>query len=114
MTGSRTSEALASSKRREFLARWVEALCVSSRANATGEEHESPRLRKVLAINEVALLLGKQLASELSDGPSAYPDEALLDVLRDKAIAGQCVAEVRWAAGEAIRRLDSAPQHASP
>ena len=106
MTGSRISEALTSSDRAEFLARWMEALCISSRANTTGDEDESVRLRRTLAINEVVLVLATQLASELGGGPLAYPDEALLDVLKDKADAGQCAGEVLWATREALRRVD--------
>jgi hypothetical protein len=101
--GQRTLAVLASSARAEFLVLWIQALCIAARDPDTpADEHAG---RRWAGINEVVLTLATQAASYLHGGPPAYPDEALLAVLEEKAVVGGCVGEVRWAANEALRRL---------
>jgi hypothetical protein len=104
--GRRTLAALGSDARPEFLALWVQGLCIAARGpDPAGPEQDAGRL---LGINEVALVLVTQIVSCLDGGPPAYPDEALLTALEERATHWGCVGEVRWAAQEALRRLDAA------
>lgn len=98
MSGRRTIEALGSAQASLFLSAWIVNLCISART----PEVVPP---KGVGLNEVVLVLATQLASRLDGGPIAYPNEALLQVVREKAEFYGCAPEVNWAAAEALRRV---------
>ncbi|MDQ1293042.1 MAG: hypothetical protein QG608_923 [Actinomycetota bacterium] len=104
MKVQRTLDVLASSARVEFLTLWIQALCVAARDPDAAADGQADK--RWAGINEVILTLATQITSYLRGGPPAYPEVALLATLKEKATIGTCVGEVRWAANEALRRLD--------
>src|SRR5260221_13542602 len=80
--------ALSGRNRERFLAALVGAIALAGRGEyMEAGNTEAHALAALRAINEMGIVVGKQLRSSLA-GQSAYPDEAVIDVLEDKAKIG--------------------------
>jgi hypothetical protein len=104
--GDRALSLLASPHRRLFLATLLAELGLAGRATYQGKamtaEAASQGLR---CVNELHIVAAKQLRSELGPGSMAYPDEALVSVLVEKAAAGGCLEWLSVSLGRAITQV---------
>lgn len=60
-------------------------------------------------LNELQIVVGKQLAAAVLDEPPSYPDQAFLDVLTEKARVGGCPSKVETALRRASAQAGTMP-----
>jgi len=104
MTGLREHvlTVLSGRNRDQFLAALVEALALAGRGEYAEAGHtEAHTLAALRSLNEMMIVIGKQLRSSLA-GNSAYPDEAFVQVLVDNATIGHIEPVLQWALKEAV------------
>ncbi len=59
-------------------------------------------LERLKTLNEIQIILTSQLKSEMEGGPAAYPTEALVAALFERAVMGDCVSSLTWAVERAV------------
>ena len=100
---------LASNQRAEFLAELVWWLVLAGRSDYPGAGAAIEQSQKALeCLNELQHVVAAQLRSSLRGGTPAYPDDAFLDVLAERASSRGCgvgwATTLRGAVGELARR----------
>lgn len=106
---------LAGPSRQRFLVALSGHVTLRARAEyiEAGHNDERQALAALRAINEVMIVIVKQLKSTM-DGKPAYPDEAFLQVISEKAAIGGCEEVVRAALIYAVKEMQGQwPQAAS-
>ena len=103
---NRIAACLSESPRR-FLSSLGAYLGISARASyvEAGQDRDVA-ITRLTAFNEVHIVVLAQLASLDREVP-AYPDEALLGVLFEKAQRGGIAGDLWWAATEALNEIES-------
>jgi hypothetical protein len=102
---------LASGQRSQFLASLADALPLAARGEYAEAGHSSEHaLASLRAVNEMMIVIGAQLVSSLNRQPSAYPDEAFLDVLLENAVIGDCRHVLAWALQRAVSKVENAAE----
>ncbi len=93
---------LSGPNRDRFLVALVSAIALAGRGQYTeAGNSEAHALAALRAINEMVIVVGKQLRSSLA-ARSAYPDEAFMQVLAENAAIGHVEPVLRWAIREAV------------
>lgn len=101
-TRSDTLGRLASQDRRVFLAALVRELGLRARGHyVEAGASETGAVAGLRCINELVLVVGAQISSDMAGQPE-YPDDALLTLLEEKAQGGGCMADLHWAIASAI------------
>ncbi len=90
-------------RRRGFLVALASELPLAARGEYAEAGHPADHaLAALRAVNEMSLVVAKQLRSSLR-GHSAYPDDAFLQVLEDHSIAGDCERVLCWSLERAVQ-----------
>ena len=105
----RASEAnavLSSPDRTRYLAVLAEELALAGRATYR-DDAISPNaaITALRCLNELQLVVAKQLRTDVGSEETAYPDAAFVDVLNDKARTGGCLDSLTVAERRARQRL---------
>jgi hypothetical protein len=87
----------------KLLAKLASCLALSARGEYVEAGNDGLHAGSALrAINELMIVITKQMASSLSENP-AYPDDAFLAVLADKSKIGHVEVVLGWALVEALK-----------
>jgi hypothetical protein len=90
-----------------LLAVWIRNVCVSARGSYTAAGVEPTTCASRLScINELVLVMSTQLQS-LGSEQLAYPVDALLTVLKEKAERNGCLGDLEWGAQRAIAHFEA-------